>query len=119
MNKYQIGETTAIVVDGELYIKANPLTATAQPPGVSAKATTRRGRPKSHRVSRNLSSHDGLLDTESDVKGRLQQEDIRLMKEQINAGYGAKEIARKFDVTPNYVYVLKNKMKKDGELVPD
>jgi hypothetical protein len=54
--------------------------------------------------------------TEADTKDRLERSDIAHMKEMINAGYGTKEIADKYGVNLQYVYNIRARMKKSGEL---
>jgi hypothetical protein len=114
MKRFQIGDRTIVVIEGEVYehVKAfgdEPATTT---PAAKPK---RASRPRRSRRFRD-SSAGGLLMTEADTKDRLERSDIAHMKEMINAGYGTKEIADKYGVNLQYVYNIRARMKKSGEL---
>ena len=52
-------------------------------------------------------------------KAKLEPEDFQRMKNQINARVDSQAIADDFGVSISYVYTLKAKMKKDGELTEE
>lgn len=56
------------------------------------------------------------IETGEERKGRLEPDDVKQLKDMINAEYPPVEIARKFQVSIQYIYVIKSTMKKNGEL---
>ena len=132
MKLFQIGDRTVAIIDGELFERLLPMVEAApsngEPAPVSEKK--RRGRPRGlgvHRMPHKrrpgkgpYGGYGGLLDSTVDTKGRLQQEDLRRMKELIVAGESSVDVAKQFGVNVSYVYQLKCRMKKAAELkTPD
>jgi len=107
---YTVADQHLAVIDGELYQRL-PANGSAAPLKVADKTLRL---PRRKRIYG--SSHSDVLTTESEVKGRLQQDDINRMKTMINESHKAGAIAERFGVRLAYVYGLKNRMKKAGEL---
>jgi DNA invertase Pin-like site-specific DNA recombinase len=113
------GETLAII-DGELWLKlpqagTAPISETAsepkkrgRKPGFGMKAT--QDKIKAYKL------RSGLQEARV---ARIEPEDMKQIKEMVNAGYGAQDIATKFNVKVQYIYNIKMRMKKDGELIED
>lgn len=100
MKQFEYKGDTLAIIDGEIWLKlgcpADPVVADL------AVAPKKRG-PK---PGATFKPKDKLLE----------QADVARIKEMINAGYKAQEIATKLGVGAQYVYVLKMQMKRKGEL---
>jgi hypothetical protein len=92
------GDTFAII-DGDLWLKL----PSGDSPSVSEIADVPERRRRRSRKT-------------GTTNKTIEQDDAKRIKEMINAGYKASEIAQKFGVSSQYVYMMKMHMKKNGEL---
>lgn len=111
MQKYSYNNQIFLIIDGELYVRIEAFGLEKINEVVTEAEPKKRGRPKGPRNPRGPKPGGHLS------RGKLlEQEDLKQIKEMINAGYKAFEIAQKFEATAQYIYNIKMKMKKDGEL---
>lgn len=106
MKTFEYKGDTFAVIEGEVWVK---LASGAPPPIVeTAKLAKKRGRKKGWK--------SGMPPRARKERARLEPDDLKQIKEMINAEYPVQEIATKYDVSATYVYNIKVRMKKDGEL---
>jgi hypothetical protein len=105
---YEYNGKRILEFNGELFIQLDAVdvaVATTDPLAMST------GKHRQPYVTNRRGRKPGTKNTE-----RLEVNDVAHIKEMINAGYKAAEIAFKYGVSAQYVYMLKMQMKRNGEL---
>lgn len=110
-NIYLISGVKAIVHEGRIYVEAIIQESAA------AESAERWGKEVDKTEQANKEDPSGGRAVKKrKERVKIEPDDFKHMKEMITADYPVQEIATKFDVSAGYVYQIKTKMKKSGEL---